>query len=190
MHASRLVPHPALKNPTLQTIQNCIDSDLPYVGCLERNKDDAEAFSACLGYIWSRFGSPSVDIGKLYSTLSLNTHIRDVSRELPNYSWDHTRSYRKESRALHTLLFAEKPHLLLGRPSPHSTASSKHWQNFIRPRDIEWLDGHSLQGQVVFPAAGFVIMAMEAAVMLAGERSIHLLEVLDLKIDKAVTFGR
>ena len=180
--------HPALKNPTLQTIQNCTGSDLPYVGCMERKRDDTEAFSSCLGYIWSHFGSAAVDIDNLYRSLPVNAHVRDVSKQLPSYSWDHSRSYRKESRALRTWLDAERPHLLLGKRSAHSTPSSMHWQNFIRPRDIEWLDGHSLQGQIVFPGAGYVVMAMEAAVKLGGERSIQLLEVLDLKIDKAVTF--
>ncbi|KIW31320.1 uncharacterized protein PV07_02977 [Cladophialophora immunda] len=181
--------HPALKNPTLQTIQNCTGSDLPYVGCMERKKDDTEAFSSCLGYLWAHFGSAAVDIDKLYSNLSIDAHsVRDVSKQLPSYSWDHSRSYRKESRALRALLDAERPHLLLGRRSTHSTPSSLHWQNFIRPRDIDWLDGHSLQGQTVFPGAGYVVMAMEAAVKLSGDRSIRLLEVLNLKIDKAVTF--
>ncbi|EXJ69156.1 uncharacterized protein A1O5_08091 [Cladophialophora psammophila CBS 110553] len=180
--------HPALKNPTLQTIQNSIGSDLPYVGCMERKKDDTEAFSSCLGYMWLHFGSAAIDIDNLYSSLSINAQVRDLSKELPSYSWDHSRSYRKESRALRALLDAERPHLLLGRRSAHSTPLSMHWQNFIRPRDIEWLDGHSLQGQIVFPGAGYVVMAMEAAVKLSGERSIQLLEVLDVKIDKAVTF--
>ncbi|OAG36753.1 hypothetical protein AYO21_09026 [Fonsecaea monophora] len=181
--------HPALKNPTLQTIQNCTGSDLPYVGCMERKKDDVEAFSSCLGYLWSHFGSAAIDIDHLYRCLSIDLHgVCDVSKQLPSYSWDHSRSYRKESRALRALLEAEKPHLLLGRRSLHSTPSSIHWQNFIRPRDIEWLDGHSLQGQTVFPGAGYVVMAMEAGVKLSGDRSIQLLEVLDLKIDKAVTF--
>jgi acyl transferase domain-containing protein len=180
--------HPALKNPTLQTIQNCTGTDLPYVGCMDRKRDDTEAFSSCLGYIWSHFGSAAIDIDNLYSTLSGDAQVHDVSKQLPSYSWDHSRSYRKESRTLRRLLNAERPHLLLGRQSAHSTPSSMHWQNFIKPRDIEWLDGHSLQGQVVFPGAGYVVMAMEAAVKLGGERSIQLLEVLDLKIDKAVTF--
>ena len=181
--------HPALKNPTLQTMQNCTGSDIPfpYLGCMEREKDDTEAFSACLGYIWSNFGSPAIDIDRLYSSLSI-AYSRDVSKQLPSYSWDHSRSYRKESRTVRRLLEAERPHLLLGRQSAHSTPSAMHWQNFIRPRDIAWLDGHSLQGQVVFPGAGYVVIAMEAAVKLAGERNIQLLEVLDLKIDKAVTF--
>ncbi|KIW95724.1 uncharacterized protein Z519_04309 [Cladophialophora bantiana CBS 173.52] len=180
--------HPALKNPTLQTIQNCIGSDLPYVGCMERKKDDTEAFASCLGYMWLHFGSAAIDIDTLYSSLSINAQVRDLSKELPSYSWDHSRSYRKESRALRALLDAERPHLLLGRRSAHSTPLSTHWQNFICPRDIEWLDGHSLQGQIVFPGAGYVVMAMEAAVKLSGERSIQLLEALDVKIDKAVTF--
>lgn len=180
--------HPALKNPSLQTIENCADAPLPYVGCMERGKDDTEAFSSCLGYIWSHFGSAAIDIDSLYSCLSLDEKVKDLSKELPCYSWDHSRSYRKESRALRTWLGGESPHLLLGKQLAHSSPSSIQWQNFIRQRDIEWLDGHSLQGQTVFPGAGYVVMAMEAGVKLAGDREAQLLEILDLRIDKAVTF--
>jgi hypothetical protein len=58
------------------------------------------------------------------------------------------------------------------------------------PRDIEWLDGHALQGQTVFPAAGYIIMAMEGAWKIASQRSIQvqLLEILDMDINKAVVF--
>ncbi|KAI1374307.1 putative polyketide synthase [Hypoxylon crocopeplum] len=181
-------PHPALKNPSLQTIQNCTGAPLPYVGCMERGKDDIEAYTSCLGYLWTHFGSAAIDIDRLYSSLSVDANVKDLSKELPCYSWDHSRSYRKESRALRTWLGAERPHLLLGKKLAHSNPSTIQWQNFIRQRDIEWLDGHSLQGQTVFPGAGYVVMAMEAAVKLAGDREVQLLEVLDLKIDKAVTF--
>ncbi|RAH47735.1 putative polyketide synthase [Aspergillus brunneoviolaceus CBS 621.78] len=180
--------HPALKNPSLQTIENCAGAPLPYVGCMERSKDDVEAYSSCLGYIWSRFGSAAVDVDSLYSSLSLDVDTQDLSKELPCYSWDHHRSYRKESRALRSWLGAERPHLLLGKQLVYSSPSSIQWQNFIRQRDIEWLDGHSLQGQTVFPGAGYVVMAMEAAVKQAGDREVQLLEVINLSIDKAVTF--
>ncbi|XP_044718107.1 polyketide synthase dehydratase domain-containing protein [Hirsutella rhossiliensis] len=178
--------HPALKNPSIQTIENCAGAPIPYVGCMERDKDDTEAFSSCLGYLWSRFGSAAIDVDSLYSTLSLDA--RDLSKELPSYSWDHSRTYRKESRTLRSWLAAERPHPLLGKQLAHSSPSSVQWQNFIRQRDIEWLDGHSLQGQTVFPGAGYVVMAMEAAMKLAGDREVQLLEVLNLSIDKAVTF--
>jgi acyl transferase domain-containing protein len=180
--------HPALKGPSLQTIENCAGAPLPYVGCMERNKDSIEAYASCLGYLWSNFGSASIDIDSLYGSLSLEASVKDLSKELPCYSWDHSRSYKKESRLLRQWLDAERPHLLLGKKLANSSLSSVQWQNFIRQRDIDWLDGHSLQGQTVFPGAGYVVMAMEAAVKLAGDREIQLLEVLDLKINKAVTF--
>jgi acyl transferase domain-containing protein len=155
---------------------------------MERKKDGVEAFSSCLGYIWSHFGSDAIDLSNLYRNLFGVTSAKDLSKDLPFYAWDHSRSYRKESRTLRTWLEAERPHLLLGKKLSHSSPSSAQWQNFIRQRDIEWLDGHSLQGQTVFPGAGYVVMAMEAAVKVAGDREIQLLEILDLKIDKAVTF--
>lgn len=180
--------HPALKNPTIQTIENCAGSSIPYTGCMERNKDDTESFSSCLGYLWARFGSPTIDIETLYRRLSLHGSTTDLGKELPSYPWDHSRKYRKESRTLRSWLAAERPHLLLGKQLAHSSSSSVQWQNFVRQRDIEWLDGHSLQGQTVFPGAGYVVMAMEAAIKLSGDREVQLLEVLDLSIDKAVTF--
>ncbi|POS76977.1 polyketide synthase [Diaporthe helianthi] len=180
--------HPALKNPTIQTIENCAGSPIPYTGCMERNKDDTESFSSCLGYLWSRFGSPAIDIDKLYSKLALQKSSSDLVKELPHYSWDHSRKYRKESRTLRSWLGGERPHLLLGKKLVHSSPSSVQWQNFVRQRDIDWLDGHSLQGQTVFPGAGYVVMAMEAAIKLSGDQEVGLLEVLDLSINKAVTF--
>lgn len=182
-------PHAALKGPSLQTIEACTGAALPYFGSMERGKDNIESLSSCLGSIWSHFGSPAVDVDGLYSSLGLSSC--DLSKRLPAYAFDHSRSYKKESRALRTWLNGggEQPHLLLGKRLPHSSPSSVIWQNFIRPRDIEWIDGHSLQGQIVFPGAGYVVMAMEGAIKLADAgREVQLLEVLDLKIDKAVSF--
>lgn len=183
-------PHPALKGPSLQTIENCAATTLPYTGCMDRNKTDTEAFSACLGYLWSQFGSPAIDVDRLLGELSPDEGIKELSRELPCYSWDHSRSYRKESRILRQWLGGDRPHLLLGKQLSQSSPSSLQWQNFLRQRDIEWLSGHSLQGQTVFPGAGYVVMAMEAAISVASssDKEIQLLEVLDLEINKAVTF--
>ncbi|OQE31496.1 hypothetical protein PENSTE_c001G10122 [Penicillium steckii] len=180
--------HPALKDPALKTIENCIESSLPYTGFMQRKKDDLEAFSVGLGYLWSRFGTPVLDLDRLYSELSIKKGTKSLSKDLPCYPWDHSRRHKKESRKLKSFLREQKPHLLLGKVLAHSTPSMIQWQNHIRQRDIEWLDGHSLQGQTVFPGAGYVVMAMEAALHEAGDREVQLLEVLDLAIDKAVTF--
>ncbi|KAK7978478.1 hypothetical protein PG988_005968 [Apiospora saccharicola] len=55
------------------------------------------------------------------------------------------------------------PHPLLGELSPDSAPHSLEWRNLFRPSEMPWLDGHRVQGQIVFPAAGIPAAAFEAA---------------------------
>ncbi|PMD41855.1 beta-ketoacyl synthase domain-containing protein [Hyaloscypha variabilis F] len=180
--------HPALKGPCLSTIESCTSIKLPYTGCMQRGGHDLDAFANALAYIWERFGSESFDLMSFNKVLP-QTDATNLAKDMPKYPWDHSRSYWTESRVTRSFLRGEgEPHILLGKLSAHSTSSALQWHNSIRPRDISWLDGHQLQGQTVFPGAGFVVMAMEAAMHFATGRSVQLLEILDLKIYKAVTF--
>lgn len=45
-----------------------------------------------------------------------------------------------------------------------------------------------MQGQTVFPAAGYVAMALEAARYLAGDKPVEVIELKDLTIPRAITF--
>lgn len=181
--------HPALKGPCLATVKHALDgTELPYTGCLERGGNDMDAFARALGFLWERFGIPSVDATGFVKQVSPQRPFKSLAKMLPSYPWDHSRRYWTESRSTRQHLRGQHPHLLLGKLS--STASTFQWTNFVRPRDLEWLDGHALQGQTVFPAAGYIVMAMEAAVCVAGEHGVEveLLEILDMDINKAVVF--
>jgi len=181
--------HAALKGPCLSTIQNCIAGELPYTGCMERGVDDVEAFAGALGYLWERFGCGGIDMTSFNALISPLVPPQSLAKFLPRYAWDNQKTYWVSSRTTRAFLGGEDvPHPLLGKLSPHSTASTLQWHNFIRPRDITWLDGHQLQGQTVFPGAAYAVMAMEASKYVAGDREVQLLEVLDLKIGKAITF--
>lgn len=114
---------------------------------------------------------------------------RRIVQDLPTYPWDHQKTYWNESRLLTSFLRRDEPaHPLLGTLSANTTAGTMQWHNLLRPREISWLDGHQLQGQTVFPGAGYAVMAMEAAKIYAGDRPIQLIEILDLRIGKAITF--
>ncbi|RYO81441.1 hypothetical protein DL762_007113 [Monosporascus cannonballus] len=182
-------PHPSLKAPATATLRNITSEEIPYTGCLQRGENDVQAFADALGYLWERFATlHPIDADKFVSALWPNKPVQNIAKDLPGYCWDHSRKYWVESRAIRAHLRGPRPHLMLGSLLPSSTPSTFQWQNFIRPRDHEWLQGHELQGQAVFPAAGYVIMAMEAALHIAGDRPVQLLELLDFSIDKAVTF--
>lgn len=180
--------HPALKAPTLSTLKGIGLEELPYTGCMQRGVNDVDTFTGALGYLWERFATwEPIDADKFVTTVS-PAKPKSLSKALPKYPWDHSRIYWSESRAINSFLHGPRPHLLLGSLSASSTASVLQWQNIFRVKDHEWMQGHGLQGQALFPAAGFVVMAMEAGIYVAGHRPIQLLEVLDLSIDKAIIF--
>jgi hypothetical protein len=52
--------------------------------------------------------------------------------------------------------------------------------------ELKWLSGHSLQGQVGFPATGYICLAMEAALQLAQGRPVKSIDLFDLEIRKAI----
>lgn len=68
------------------------------------------------------------------------------------------------------------------------TPQEMRWRHLLRPKEVSWLKGHQLQDQIVFPAAGYVIMALEASIALCRGETISLIEIQNLDISKALTF--
>ena len=182
--------HPALKGPCLATMQSSLAGEIPYTGCMERGEDDLKAFTSAIGYLWEHFGSGGFNVDSITAHTYSDVQPGNLSKQLPRYAWDNHKTYwAADSRKTRAHLHREKaPHPLLGTLSSHSTASTFQWHNFIRVRDMPWLDGHQLQGQTVFPGAAYAVIAMEGGLHMAAGREVQLLEVLDLRIGKAVTF--
>ncbi|KAL8765384.1 MAG: hypothetical protein Q9209_007532 [Squamulea sp. 1 TL-2023] len=79
-------------------------------------------------------------------------------------------------------------HELLGVPSLEPAGRDMHWTNVLKVSEIPWLEGHQMQCQTVFPAAGYVAMALEAARSLAGDKPVELFELHNLNIPRAIAF--
>ncbi len=180
-------PHPALKGPATQNISD-VRAPLPYCGILSRGVDDREAFSDSLGLIWTHFGRSAVDF-ESFDRLMLTTRPPKFLQDLPSYQWDHGRIHWYEARISKKISARSDPfHELLGVKSPDGTDRELRWENILKATEIPWLSGHQLQGQTVFPAAGYVVMALEAGKHLAKGREVQLFEVYDLVISRAITF--
>lgn len=185
--AMEVGPHPALKGPAQQNISD-VRSPLPYTGVLSRSTNDVEAFSDALGFVWTQLGPGAVDF-QSYDRLVSPGQCPKLAVGLPSYQWDRGRIHWHESRLAKKMrLRGAAFHELLGVPSPNNTEFDLRWTNFLKANEIPWLDGHQLQGQTVFPAAGYVAMALEAGNKLAGSRSVKVLEVHNLTIGKAISF--
>ncbi|KAI0469853.1 lovastatin nonaketide synthase [Xylariaceae sp. FL0804] len=182
-------PHPALKGPAIQNIAEVTPATVPYSGVLMRGEHDVEAFADALGCAWTNLGGKGVDLQAFEDAMIGEAQPHRLVVGLPSYQWNHGKVYWTESRkSRNTRGRRETPHELLGAPSPDSNAHDMRWSNVLKLSEISWLKGHQLQGQVVFPAAGYVAMALEAARSLAIDKLVELFELHNLVIPKAITF--
>jgi len=183
-------PHPALKGPALQVLSEFLGESIPYTGVLSRGKDDREAFAEGLGYLWQALGDNVVDYNTFDKFLAgAESPPPRILANLPHYAWDHDRRFWHESRQYAANRSKPDPtHQLLGTKCPDGTEQQLRWRNMLRPQEIPWLAGHQIQGQMVFPAAGYVSAALEAVKFATHGNHLRTIEIQDFVIGQAVIF--
>lgn len=189
-------PSPALKGPATTTMDGFrAEGSTPYTGLLSRGQSDIEQLSSALGFIWTRLGSEKVRFSAVQALLSGNKRMT-VLHDLPPYPFDHQRTYWTSSRIPNHFKHRSARHVtnpVLGNPCSEAiTPGEFQWRKILQPSDMPWLKGHMLQGQTVFPATGYVSMALEAVKILAvdinADALISLLKVEDVDIPRAIAF--
>lgn len=179
-------PHPALKGPVVQVTQDLIEQNIPYAGLLQRKRDDIEAIQDGLGFLWTH--GYNVNFEGLQGLVGGVSKPR-ILKDLPAYAWDHERLFWLESRLSRVRRTRNKAvHQLLGSETPDKVDQQFRWRNFLSPREVPWISGHQIQGQMVFPGAGYFVTAVEAVQAMSPDQNIRLLELEHFKIEQALTF--
>ncbi|KAK8879233.1 hybrid NRPS/PKS enzyme [Apiospora arundinis] len=181
-------PHAALKGPATLTIEEAV-GPAPYCGTLSRGQDDALAILTTLGSIWSVLGASAVpSMHELQRAFSGDVDFH-VAKDLPTYAWDHDRVIWNEPRVSRVQRLRSEPkHELLGARQADEGEGERRWRNYLKPKEMPWLRGHQIQGQMVYPAAAYAVMALEAARTLAPLKSIQLMQLQKFSIHKAISF--
>ncbi|RDA88311.1 hypothetical protein CP532_6585, partial [Ophiocordyceps camponoti-leonardi (nom. inval.)] len=110
---------------------------------------------------------------------------RRLLTDLPNYCWNHEAEYWHESEASSDWRNKEFAHHdLLGSKVLGSTWQAPVFKKSLSLDDVPWLRDHRIQGDVWFPAAGYVCMAVEA--MLQTDAMLRLQSGLELKRDRQI----
>ncbi|CCF44299.1 hybrid PKS-NRPS protein [Colletotrichum higginsianum] len=221
-------PHPALRRQVADTWA-AAGKSCPYRGTLARGADDSESLAGLLGFLWQH-GVPidlsildSAPSSQQLSDAPVKGSLACTPLSgLPTMPWQHNRVYWRESAKLTQFIHREEANGLLGHCvkgessyggiQPLDTESSVaagggfkmlrgwSWRQILRLSELPWLNGHSVQGQIVFPAAGYCVMAMDAAKQLTKglrglpetgldtDLELEVVELRDIEFGRAVVF--
>lgn len=116
-----------------------------------------------------------------------------VLQELPSYSWSYSKILWCESRVSSEYRNQKYGyHELLGTRISGSPGKSAWWRNNLKMKEVPWIQDHKLGQTPVFPAAGYIAMAIEgfrqlhdyAADPVISVKDVHLANLLVLQPEK------
>ncbi|KAK2005280.1 KR-domain-containing protein [Colletotrichum eremochloae] len=156
-------PHPALKSPIAQTLQALGESSSGlqalHIPTLQRGKRADDTVLQSVGELYVRGALTAASVESIFRTEGVS-----CLTDLPTYAWHHGVQYFDPPRVASIYKSAHcLPHELLGARVPDATDVEPCWRCVMEPdNQPSWLSHHIVDGQTVFPAAGFMAMAGEA----------------------------
>lgn len=161
-------PHAALKGPTTQSLKAVGVAEIPYYSALSRGSDALETALGLAGTLFAQsypVNWDTINHASSSNAITSSTRLPRVLVDIPTYPWNHSNTYWAETRLAteHRLRASPGPGGLLGAPYPSLVAGEQTWRGHISLADAPWLADHKIQGTILFPAAGFIAMAIEAA---------------------------
>ncbi|KAJ5519098.1 Acyl transferase/acyl hydrolase/lysophospholipase [Penicillium expansum] len=164
-HLVELGPHSALQLPIKQNASTLEQSRYIYSSSLIRDQD---AWLTTLQLVGSLFlhGHDELEYHKMFADRSQSRVLVD----LPPYPWDYSSpTLWSEPRASIEVRHRKYPrHDLLGSQVTGGSTVGVTWRNVLNLNEAEWLTHHCLGPSVVFPAAAYIAMAVEAMCQVAG----------------------
>ncbi|KAK2048031.1 putative polyketide synthase [Colletotrichum somersetense] len=170
-------PHHTLRGPLLQIYRE-INVQVQHISTLSRGENDSRALLSTMGQLFTAGMAVSSPPDPS------NGQVPRVLTNLPAYPWHYERSYWAESRVMKNWRFRKHaPHDLLGSRTIDSTELAPTWRNEIRVGDVPWLKDHCVGHDIVFPAAGYIAMAGEAACQISdpSDSSGYTIKELELR---------
>ncbi|KAM0075857.1 Reducing polyketide synthase dep5 [Fusarium odoratissimum] len=164
-------PHSALSGPIRQIKAHLSADKVQYLPTLIRGARCAEQVLKLAGELFLR--DYPIDLHRITAIEELSPSGKITSRrghlivDLPPYQWDKAKRFWAESRESKEHRSPRFPrHDILGQLTIGSSLKEPTWRNVLRLKDLPWLRDHSLGGEAVFPAAGYLSMSMEAITQL------------------------
>ncbi|KXX75870.1 Lovastatin diketide synthase LovF [Madurella mycetomatis] len=172
-------PAETLKGPldqTMKAVNAKLPSELIYTGVLKRKKHAMSTAFEAMGLLWA--------IGQPVDLLRVN--------EDPNYEdTKHTKRFWHETLESASVRQQKRPRRdLLGVAVDNQNQLEPRWRTPLRLEEQPWMEGHVITGTILYPAAGMLIMVLEAALEvaedIASKKKVRGIEFNDVSFDRGL----
>ncbi|KAI0165365.1 putative polyketide synthase [Hypoxylon sp. FL1284] len=176
-------PHSALQGPVREVLNATepATKDITYLSVLVRGNEATTTFLQAVGRLWCL--GLDLDL-KLLQQFYGHTDRWPISLpSLPEYPFDHSKTYWDEPQISKNMRIPPKQSTqLLGSPVADWNPLEPRWRNTLTITSIPWLEDHKINGEILFPAAGMIALALEAITQVNSEKDITAYEVKDLNV--------
>ena len=168
IHLIEIGPHSALEMPIKQTCKKLKikEADCNYNSVLIRGKSGVHTSLNLMGQLFLHgYDVAFAQVNYVETQEQTSSSVQGkILTNLPPYPWTYDGpvlwNEGRQSRELRNRKYGH--HDLLGLQTLGSSGITTTWRNHIRVRDIPWIESHKLGEDIVFPAAGYIAMAIEA----------------------------
>ncbi|KAE8137530.1 putative polyketide synthase [Aspergillus pseudotamarii] len=156
-------PHRSLHRPLTDTVRELSAVPIKYTSLMVRGNDATLPTMRVLGDLVCHGYSVCLDrVNHLEQNLNQQHYI--ALPDLPSYVFDHSHKYWNESRlSARSRLGAVGKLDLLGKPVVDWNPLEPRWKNCLRGSEMPWIEDHLVNGVMIYPGAGMLVMAIEAA---------------------------
>lgn len=158
-------PHAALRGPIREILKTSApDREIIYTSVLIRHRSAVVTALAAAGELFCR--SFNVDISRVVLLGLSETRRRTlkVLPDLPRYRFSRSALYWEEPQTNKNFCFRRHGNYdLLGTMITDPNALESQWKLIIKEDDLPWVKDHKVNGMALYPAAGMIVMAIEAA---------------------------
>ncbi|CAG8942939.1 unnamed protein product [Penicillium salamii] len=162
-HIVEVGPHSVLQGAckdVLKTMQG--KRPIEYLSILVRNISAVDTAFSLFGTLFAA-GYP-IDLMRVNGQDSVKPGTFKCLSDLPAYPFNHDVRYWHESDLSknHRLQKVGRNDLL-GVPDPSCNPFERKWRHFLRVSEMPWIKDHQIDNSILYPGAGMVVMAIEAA---------------------------
>ena len=177
-------PHATLRSSIQQIAASKPHQKYPqYCSTLVRGQDSTTNMLYAAGTLWAQGHQVNLERVNALDTVDehgdINLETGNVIADLPRYQWQYGKLLSRENRWAREWRMRKHPrHDILGSRLPGGNKNVPTWRNVLRYKDLDWLghhrvnllhlrvlpctDSEQLGSEIIFPAAGYMCMAVEA----------------------------